>query len=111
MSGGDGNEKGVVEFAKSNLDVLKEISPEQISLYRHRTDRHVHGETAEVQVRKINAMNSRGQSEATDGAQSDFPPSHQIKSQGRQPRAVEDRTPCSRVEVSDEVYRSIAVFG
>ena len=50
MSGSSGNEESVVELAKSDLEVLKEIASQEIAPDRHGADRGIEGEGAEVRM-------------------------------------------------------------
>jgi len=83
MSGSGCDLEGVVKLPKSDLDILKEVAPEQIAPYRDGADRGIEQKTSEVGRRKLKTMNSRGQSEHSCRIQSDFPACHQIDSQDR----------------------------
>ncbi len=59
MSGRGANQEGVMELAKSDLEVLKEIASQEIAPDRHGTDGGVEGEASQVRVRKFEPVNSR----------------------------------------------------
>ena len=65
-----------MEFAKSELEVLKEIAPEQVAMYRHGADRSIEGEGSELRMREFEAVNSRADGEARCGVQSHLSSSH-----------------------------------
>jgi hypothetical protein len=51
--------KVVTEFAKADLDMLKEIAPKEVASDGNCADGRIEGEAAEVGMRQFEPMNSR----------------------------------------------------
>ena len=57
-SGRGGDHKVVMEFAKADLDMLKEIAPEEVASDGNCADRSIEREAAEVGMKNFEPMNS-----------------------------------------------------
>jgi len=56
-----------MELAKSDLDLLKEVAPQQIARDGNGADGGIEDETSKVRMRKFEPMNSRAQGERSGG--------------------------------------------
>lgn len=100
--------EGMMEFAKSDLDTLKEIASKEIARDRNCADCYFHTETSKLGMVEIESMNSRGNGEPCGNAQPHFSARHQIDFEGRyNERPIKDRELRSAVNISLDVYRWI----
>ena len=101
-----------MELAKSDLDMPKEIAPEQIARDGNGADRGIEGETPEVWMREGKTMNPRGDSERSSRIQSDFAPRHQVDSQDRHhERTVEERKLSAGIKMRPHVCGYAGISG
>ena len=90
-------------FAKADLDVPKEIAPEEIAPDGHGADRGIKSEASEVGMRYFEAMNSRGQGETYGRIQSEFAARHEVEPKGgNYEGAIEQRKFRARIKVGHD---------
>jgi hypothetical protein len=91
--------EGVMELAKTNLDMRKEVAPEEVARDGNGTDRGIEGETSKLRMEEIESMNSRGNGEPGGRAQPHFSACHQIDLEVdtiSDPSKTENSAPLSR---------------